>query len=81
MIAHRLATIRHADRIVVVTAAGVLEEGPHQQRYAARRAYRTLYDGQFAHMASNGRFGARADHKTPALRSATAFLANFRAPG
>jgi ATP-binding cassette subfamily B protein len=50
VIAHRLATIRHADRIVVVSDAGVVEEGTHEQLYAARGAYRVLYDAQFAHL-------------------------------
>jgi ATP-binding cassette subfamily B protein len=31
MIAHRLATIRNADRIVVVTADGIAEEGKHDE--------------------------------------------------
>ena len=47
VIAHRLATIRDADRIVVVDANGVLEQGRHADLLAAGGAYRRLYDVQF----------------------------------
>nr|WP_211110190.1 ABC transporter ATP-binding protein [Acuticoccus mangrovi] len=48
MIAHRLATIRDADRIVVVTPEGIAEEGRHADLVAARGIYRRLHDTQFA---------------------------------
>ncbi len=48
MIAHRLATIRHADRIVVVTSDGIAEEGRHGDLVAAGGLYRRLHDTQFA---------------------------------
>jgi ATP-binding cassette, subfamily B, bacterial len=47
VIAHRLATIRNADRIVVVDDARILEEGTHKQLLKADRFYRRLYDAQF----------------------------------
>jgi len=47
VIAHRLATIRDADRIVVVDGSGVLEQGRHADLLAAGGAYRRLYDVQF----------------------------------
>jgi len=47
VIAHRLATIRDADRIVVVDGQGVLEQGRHDDLLAARGAYRRLHDVQF----------------------------------
>ncbi|GLS45778.1 ABC transporter ATP-binding protein [Methylobacterium brachythecii] len=48
VIAHRLATIRHADRIVVVTEAGIAEEGRHEALLAAGGYYRRLHAAQFA---------------------------------
>ena len=47
VIAHRLATIRDADRIVVVDAQGVVEQGRHHELLAAGGAYRHLHDVQF----------------------------------
>jgi ATP-binding cassette subfamily B protein len=47
VIAHRLATIRDADRIVVVDGHGVVEQGRHDELLAAHGAYRRLYDVQF----------------------------------
>ena len=47
VIAHRLATIRGADRIVVVTGDGVAEQGTHAALLAAGGAYRRLHDAQF----------------------------------
>jgi len=47
IIAHRLATIRGADRIVVVTEAGIAEQGTHAALLAAGGAYRRLHDAQF----------------------------------
>ncbi|WP_298967161.1 ABC transporter ATP-binding protein [uncultured Methylobacterium sp.] len=46
VIAHRLATIRHADRIVVVAEGGILEEGRHEDLLAAGGAYRRLHLAQ-----------------------------------
>lgn len=48
IIAHRLATIQHVDRIVVVTEAGVVESGSHQELLALDGHYATLYRAQFA---------------------------------
>jgi len=47
VIAHRLATIQHADRIVVVDESGIAEEGRHDELLAAGGMYRRLHDAQF----------------------------------
>ncbi|WP_420961978.1 ABC transporter ATP-binding protein [Brucella sp. IR073] len=47
IIAHRLATIRNADRIVVVDETGVAEQGKHRDLIAAGGIYRRLHDAQF----------------------------------
>ncbi|WP_456306911.1 ABC transporter ATP-binding protein [Muricoccus vinaceus] len=48
VIAHRLATIRDADRIVVVDAAGVAEQGRHGELVAAGGIYSRLHGAQQA---------------------------------
>ena len=48
VIAHRLATIRHADRIVVVDRRGLVEEGAHGELLARDGAYRRLHEAQSA---------------------------------
>ena len=47
VIAHRLATIQHADRIMVVDETGVAEQGDHRELLAAGGIYRRLHDAQF----------------------------------
>lgn len=48
IIAHRLATIKHADRIIVVNEAGIAETGTHDELLAQDNgAYKRLYDAQF----------------------------------
>ncbi|WP_077305401.1 ABC transporter ATP-binding protein [Terribacillus halophilus] len=49
VIAHRLATIKHADKIIMVTKQGISEEGKHSELLDRDGAYRRLYDAQFAH--------------------------------
>jgi len=46
IIAHRLATIRHAGRILVLTEDGIVEQGRHDDLVAAGGVYRQLYDAQ-----------------------------------
>jgi ATP-binding cassette subfamily B protein len=52
VIAHRLATIQNADRIVVVDGSGVAEQGRHQDLVAAGGVYRRLHEAQFGRIAS-----------------------------
>lgn len=47
IIAHRLASIKHATRIIVVSADGIVEQGTHEALMAKGGAYRALYDAQF----------------------------------
>ncbi|MBO0440438.1 ABC transporter ATP-binding protein [Candidatus Enterococcus ikei] len=47
IIAHRLATIKHATRIIVVSDKGILEEGTHEELLEKGGHYRRLHDAQF----------------------------------
>lgn len=47
VIAHRLATIRNADRIVVLTDEGIAEEGTHKNLLEKDAIYANLYKTQF----------------------------------
>ncbi len=47
VVAHRLATIRHVDRIVVLGTQGVLEQGSHEELLARKGEYYKLYMAQF----------------------------------
>jgi ATP-binding cassette subfamily B protein len=52
VIAHRLATIQHADRIVVIDETGIVEEGTHDALLARDGAYAVLHKAQFGYLAS-----------------------------
>lgn len=47
VIAHRLTTIKNADRIVVITDEGIVEQGSHEELLAAQGMYARLYSAQF----------------------------------
>lgn len=47
VIAHRLATIKNADRIIVVTEQGITEQGSHQELIEAGGVYHRLHTAQF----------------------------------
>lgn len=48
VIAHRLSTVRNADKIIVMDAGRVIEEGTHQALMAAGGTYARLHAMQFA---------------------------------
>ena len=48
VIAHRLATVRNADLIVVLADGRVVQTGRHDELLAAGGLYATLYRTQFA---------------------------------
>ncbi len=52
VVAHRLATIRNADRIVVVGTEGIIEEGSHHALLKQNGAYARLHGAQFGHYAA-----------------------------
>nr|WP_168733926.1 ATP-binding cassette domain-containing protein [Metabacillus sediminilitoris] len=47
VIAHRLATIKNADRIIVVTNQGIAEQGSHDELLEVGGAYSRLHSAQF----------------------------------
>ncbi|GGA00787.1 multidrug ABC transporter ATP-binding protein [Paenibacillus marchantiophytorum] len=47
VIAHRLATIKNADRIIVVAEQGIIEQGRHEELIAAKGLYNRLHEAQF----------------------------------
>jgi ATP-binding cassette, subfamily B, bacterial MsbA len=47
VIAHRLSTVRRADRIVVLEAGRIVEEGSHAELLTRRGLYRRLHDMQY----------------------------------
>jgi len=53
-IAHRISTLRKADRIVVLDRGQAVEEGPHEQLLARRGAYWRIHEAQ-----------ARGEQETP----------------
>jgi subfamily B ATP-binding cassette protein MsbA len=48
VIAHRLSTVMHADRICVVTEGKIVESGKHKELLEKDGAYANLYNKQFA---------------------------------
>jgi ATP-binding cassette subfamily B protein len=54
VVAHRLATIRNADRIVVVSSEGIVEQGTHAELLDRAGAYAGLHGAQFGGTAAMG---------------------------
>ncbi|MFN2198773.1 MAG: ABC transporter ATP-binding protein [Anaerolineales bacterium] len=60
-IAHRLATIRGAHKILVVNGGEIEEEGPHDELMAKKGFYYTLYMSQFKGKAPGGAEAGTSD--------------------
>ena len=54
VIAHRLATVQEADRILVLDGGRIIEQGSHRQLMASGGRYRDLCERQFIEMALPG---------------------------
>jgi subfamily B ATP-binding cassette protein MsbA len=61
VIAHRLSTVRRADRIVVLDAGRIVEEGTHEELLATGGLYKRLYEIQFRDYASAEALGSEAE--------------------
>jgi subfamily B ATP-binding cassette protein MsbA len=55
VIAHRLSTVRRADRIVVLDRGRIVESGPHAELLTKNGLYRRLHDMQFFAESESGR--------------------------
>jgi hypothetical protein len=80
MIAHRLSTVRSADRIAVIDAGRVLEQGSHSELMAARGAYYRLVTSQALQDADVGDLGAAADRSARPSMVALSVPATAPAP-
>ena len=49
VIAHRLSTVRSADRILVIRDGRIAEQGTHEELMSLNGVYRRLYMNQFIH--------------------------------
>jgi len=59
VIAHRLSTVRHADRIIVLQKGTIIEEGAHDDLLARGGHYAELYNTYFRHQSLSYIEGSR----------------------
>lgn len=50
IVAHRLSTVQHADKIIVLHKGKIMETGNHQELLAKKGLYYNLYELQYKHM-------------------------------
>jgi ATP-binding cassette subfamily B protein len=50
VVAHRLSTVKNANKIVVITSEGIMEEGTHEELIAKKGIYEGLYQYQFKNL-------------------------------
>jgi ABC-type multidrug transport system fused ATPase/permease subunit len=48
LIAHRLSTVQHVDKIIVMDQGRIVEQGSHEDLLAKQGVYRRLFDLQFS---------------------------------
>jgi len=53
IVAHRLSTIRNADKVLVIDQGEIVERGTHKELMAARGFYSDLYMSQFRRQATS----------------------------
>jgi subfamily B ATP-binding cassette protein MsbA len=69
VVAHRLSTVRKADRIVVIVRGEIVESGSHDELLARGAEYRKLYELQFRDGGPEGN-GREAAPSEPARKAA-----------
>jgi ATP-binding cassette subfamily B protein len=58
LVSHRLSSVRHAERIVVIDSGGILEDGSHDELMALNGQYAQMFSLQASRFAAAGAEGA-----------------------
>jgi ATP-binding cassette, subfamily B, multidrug efflux pump len=53
IISHRVSSVRHADKIIVMESGTIAEQGTHDELMHLNGIYRTLYDKQVSELQKN----------------------------
>lgn len=59
LVSHRLSSVRHAERIVVIDSGGILEDGSHDELMALNGEYARMFSLQASRFAAAGAEGER----------------------